>query len=98
MSTDDSFRTFPMPGRPVAERPYACCPRDGEPLVSTLEFYKAEFYCVVCGTKYGFLAPVGKAPTSELEARHAELRVQYETERAARQVAPMSPDPRNPKL
>jgi hypothetical protein len=58
-----------------------------------LEFYKAEFYCVVCGVKYGFLAPVGKTPTPELEARHAELDAQYERERAARQVAVAEQEP-----
>lgn len=67
--------------------PYAVCPVDGEPLVSTLEFRYAEFYCVVCKNKYGFLDPHPAEPTPELDARHAELRAQYDAERAARRAA-----------
>ena len=69
---DDSFRTFPM-RKPGTEPPYACCSRDGEPLIATVEFPGAEFVCAVCGVKYGFMAPVAKAPTPELAARLVEL-------------------------
>jgi hypothetical protein len=60
------------------ERPMACCPRDDEPLVSTLEFPGAEFICVVCGTKYGFLAPTPRPSTPELWARYEELKEQWD--------------------
>lgn len=67
-----------------SDPPMACCPRDGEPLISTLEFAGAEFYCVVCRTKYGFLSPSPKDWTQELQDRHDVLREQYDTERAER--------------
>ncbi|HVL49908.1 MAG TPA: hypothetical protein VM754_00200, partial [Actinomycetota bacterium] len=65
---------------------YACCPRDGEPLISTLEFSGAEFVCVVCGQTYGYLAPTAKPATPEREARHGELKERYDAERAERQI------------
>lgn len=64
--------------------PTATCRADGEPLVFTFEYPRYEFICMVCGEKYGFLDPAPAESTPELEARHAELRAQYETERAAR--------------
>ena len=63
---------------------WACCPADGEPLISTFEFRGFEFICMVCGQKYGFLAPVGKPETPELIARHDELKAKYDEERVAR--------------
>jgi hypothetical protein len=66
------------------DRPMATCPHDGEPLVSTLEFRGAEFICVVCDRRYGFLSPTPADWTPELQARHDELRVQYEAARAER--------------
>jgi len=63
----------------------AICPKCAEPLVSTLEFRGAEFICMVCRGLFGFMAPLSAAPTSELESRHEELRLHYETERAARE-------------
>lgn len=82
---DDSFRTHPLVMALDESAPkVACCPRDGEPLVSTFERNGAEFTCVVCGRWYGWLAPVGKPETPELMARHDELKTQYDQERAAR--------------
>lgn len=54
-------------------RPMACCPTDGEPLVSTFERPGAEFVCAVCGRWLGFLSPTPKDSTPELEARQEEL-------------------------
>lgn len=67
--------------------PMACCPRDGEPLIATLEFRGAEFYCQKCGSKLGFLSPTPATWTEALQARHDELRAQYLTERASREAA-----------
>lgn len=84
MTVDDSFRTIPDPaGGPKM----AMCPRCNEPLVCTMEFRGAEFVCMVCRGRFGFLAPVPAEPTAELDARHDELRAQYDRERAARQAA-----------
>lgn len=71
---------------PDALAPMACCPTDREPLVATMEFRGAEFVCMVCGTKYGFLSAIGRPITPELQARHDELRARYETERDARKA------------
>lgn len=67
-------------------RPVACCPHDGEPLIATLEFAGAEFYCVPCGCTFGFLSPTPADPTPELAARIAELEAEYEGERRLRQA------------
>lgn len=79
MTVDDHFRTFPPAHRgPDGAAPYALCPRDKEPLVSTIEHQGAEFLCMVCGTWYGFMAPVPGVPTPELDARHEELRAAFD--------------------
>ena len=67
----------------------ACCPRCGEPLVSTFERAHYEFVCVACEpqTWWEFLQPVGKPETPELQARHDDLRAQYLVEREARRAA-----------
>lgn len=69
------------------------CRRDNEPLVWTFEFSGHEYYCVVCGAKYGALHSLRFDATPELAARHAELRDQYETERAERTGLPVRPPP-----
>ncbi len=58
--------------------PMACCPRDGEPLISTFKYPGAEFVCMVCGNLLGFLAPTPKPDTPELSARHDELRARFD--------------------
>lgn len=64
--------------------PMAVCPRDGDPLVMTMEFSGAEFFCVTCEGKFGFLAPTPATWTPELQARHDELKATYDEARAAR--------------
>lgn len=60
------------------EPPMACCPNDGEPLISTFRFPGAEFVCMVCGDHLGFLAPTPKPVTPELEARQKELQAKFD--------------------
>lgn len=60
------------------EPPTACCPKDGEPLMSTFRYPGAEFVCMVCGGEFGFLAPTPKKDTPELRARHDELRARFD--------------------
>lgn len=57
--------------------PMACCPRDGEPLISTMRWRKAEFACMVCGGLFGFLSPRPREVTPELQARHDELLARF---------------------
>lgn len=83
MEIDDSIRTLPL-ALPDDKKQMACCPKDGEPLICTLEFNGAEFICMVCGKLYGWLAPVGKPVTSELHSRYLELQAQYNIEREKR--------------
>jgi hypothetical protein len=56
-----------MIGRDVP--PMATCPGDGEPLIVTLAFPRAEFACVGCGRLLGFLDPKAETPTPDLNAR-----------------------------
>lgn len=86
MSIDDSFRALPdMLFRTLSpdklEPPIATCPRDGEPLISTMKYRGAEFYCVVCKGKFGFMAPVPKTATPELLDRLKELETRFELNR-----------------
>lgn len=62
------------------ERPMATCPKDDEPLISTLLYRGAEFVCQVCKTRYGFLAPKPATWTQELQDRHDELQAAFEAE------------------
>lgn len=86
MGIDDSIRTLPIDPKNKRPTPMACCPKDGEPLVLTLEFKGAEFICMGCKQLYGFLAPIGKPNTPELQARYAELKAQYAAERKEREL------------
>lgn len=59
------------------------CAHDGEPLVFTMEFPGAEWYCVVCGAHEGlFGARVSATPA--LRERLGTLTEQYERERCER--------------
>ena len=60
------------------EPPMACCPKDGEPLISTFRYPGAEFVCMICGSLLGFLAPTPKVETPELTARYEELRTAFD--------------------
>lgn len=62
---------------PAKPKPYACCPRDNEPLISTIERAGAEFVCMVCGRWYGFLSPTPRDPSPELAARYDELLARF---------------------
>jgi hypothetical protein len=58
---------------------FACCPKDGEPLIPTFEVAKKEFYCMVCGTYWEFLSPVGKPDdTPGLGERYLELKAKFD--------------------
>lgn len=60
--------------------PLGCCPRCKEPtpLISTMAFRKAEFYCLECGGHFGFLAPRAFDPTPELNARYDSLKAEWD--------------------
>lgn len=60
--------------------PMACCPRCSEPtpLISTIMFYKAEFYCLECGGRFGFLSPRPVEATPELDGRHKALQAEWD--------------------
>lgn len=53
------------------------CPRCSEPLVSTLAWDRAEFYCLSCRGNFGFLDPVGAPETPELLAWAEAIRVEF---------------------
>lgn len=64
-------------GRDGKPAPMACCPRDGEPLISTFERAGAEFLCMVCGGWFGFLAP-NPGDAEALAGRYAELKARFD--------------------
>lgn len=51
--------------------PWATCPHDGEPLVSTFEVAFKEFLCMACGRRYGFFGP--KPSFEDHQPRYNEL-------------------------
>lgn len=78
-------------GRP---RPIACCPRCSEPtpLIGTIAFYRAEFYCLDCGARVGFLSPRVGEPTPELQAKLAAYEAEWE-EHAGAKLYPEGHEP-----
>jgi hypothetical protein len=58
--------------------PFAGCPNCGAPLISTLDFPGAEFYCLECGRKCGFLSPHPLEATPEVEAQHSALQAEWD--------------------
>lgn len=55
----------------------AMCRRCSEPLVATLAWDRAEFYCLTCGARLGFLEPDGSPETPELLARAESVRAEF---------------------
>jgi hypothetical protein len=78
MSALDVAKGLDLIGR--KQKPMACCPRCTEPtpLISTMAFPRAEFYCLECGGHFGFLSPRAETATPELKARHDELRAEWD--------------------
>lgn len=62
-------------GEPV---PTAGCPRDRTPLIATIAFPKAEFYCLECGGHFGFLDPVPLEPTPEINKQMEALQAEWD--------------------
>jgi hypothetical protein len=48
------------------------------PLIGTMLFPKAEFYCLDCGGHFGFLQPAGAAWTPELEEQLQALKADWD--------------------
>ena|SRR5438105_3982592 len=62
----------------MTDRPMAVCPRDGAPLIPTMVFRGAEFYCLDCGARLGYLSPTPAEATPELEARYDALKAEWD--------------------
>lgn len=56
----------------------AMCPSCNVPLVSTMAWPRAEFYCLDCGRHLGFMSPVGAEETPELLEDMESRRVEFE--------------------
>lgn len=65
--------------KPGDPKMYACCPRDNEPLICTLERPRAEFHCMVCGGWFGFLAPKPMEETPERNQRYEQLQALFDS-------------------
>lgn len=72
---------------------WAVCRHCNAPLISTLAFPRAEFYCLECGREYGFLGPARGDDSPEMQARHDALRAEWDT-----LVAPFLMTPRSWRL
>lgn len=59
------------------EAPMAVCPNDDTPLIQTLAFSGAEFYCLTCGAHIGYTDPKAAKPTPELDARYDALEAEW---------------------
>lgn len=79
------------------EAPFACCPRcpDLTPLISTCVFRGAEFYCLECGARVGFLSPKPGEPTPELRARYEALQAEWDEHAAGLAVDGREPSDRD---
>lgn len=58
--------------------PMATCPRDGTPLIMTAAFRGAEFYCLACGAKLGFMDPRPVPQTDELNELYDRLEAEWD--------------------
>jgi hypothetical protein len=67
-------------GRREGPPPMACCPCcPGEvPLISTMLFAGAEFYCLECGAQVGFVNPKPVVETPELAKRYGALKAEWD--------------------
>jgi hypothetical protein len=60
------------------ERPIACCPDCETPLIGTVLFPGAEFYCLDCGRGCSFVAPVeGDPDSADLTARLEQVEKEW---------------------
>jgi hypothetical protein len=64
-------------GKPPPIAMCRVCPN--EPLVSTMLFRRAEFYCVSCGSHLGYLDPKPAEPTPELDDRAHAVQQEFDT-------------------
>lgn len=76
-------------------RPVACCPRCSAitPLISTMAFTGAEFYCLECGGHFGFLSPRAVEDTPALSAQLKTLEAEWRELRDGLQVEGRVADP-----
>lgn len=56
----------------MSDRPFAGCPHDGTPLISTIERRGKEWHCMTCGRWLEWLQARGTAVTPETTAQHAD--------------------------
>lgn len=56
----------------------ATCPNDGTPLISTIVFSGAEFYCIECGQKFGWLSPRPVEPNEENNAWYERIKAEWD--------------------
>lgn len=68
----------------------ACCPSCETPLISTMAFPGAEFYCLECGNHVGYVMPLGKEETPEILAAYEALKAEWDEHIAGKLIAPGS--------
>lgn len=71
------------------QRPFACCPHDGDVLVMTFVRRGKEFVCMTCRRWFEWLERSPQPWTAERQERKAETLAQYRSEQGTT-VAPDS--------
>lgn len=71
---------------------HACCPScgSGTPLISTMAFPGAEFYCLDCGDRFGFLSPISGGDGPEIIAKMAEYQKEWDENVGEKLITPRS--------
>lgn len=60
------------------DRPTKYAVHCGVPLIPTMVFRKAEFYCLECGAALGMFSPMTSKATPELHAKYDELKAEWD--------------------
>jgi hypothetical protein len=68
----------------------AVCPGCGAPLIPTMTFPGAEFYCLECGRKLGMFSPDGVDETPERMARYEALKAEWDEHAEGKLLIPRS--------
>lgn len=72
-------RALEMALRPSDQPPpTAVCPSCDEPLIMTMAWRKAEFYCINCGAHSGWLDPKPVVANPELQARYDAIKAEWD--------------------
>jgi transposase len=64
--------------KPKGESPFAGCPGCAAPLIGTMAFSGAEWYCLECGRHVSYVGPVRLEPNDETRSRYEALQAEWD--------------------